>query len=676
MDFLQFTSGFSSIKNLAGLALFDPEGELIDSSLPFSDERATALAKPLNEMLRQCQEQGRTDNRFVIETDKGTVIYCGLGENSALLLLEGSEEVDSTLKVLAWQRTKLEEELDQELTPAPALPASGEELAPHPLSLEPQEHPSVEVTPAPATPSPVFNLADKPASTVSSTHPPARLAGSPQQPSPFQVSRPAKGRWLLPAALIFAIVLSIVYIAQRPVDPPIAKPLEAIESTPAPSSSSLASAPAPNSAPTQPEEEMTDLILRGNFPLNSELMTGVISAFIAAEGLELEHTEGDEKRKVFEVSGANKVGRIILQPLDPSDPPFVDSEEKRPEFDSENLTLISSFRLQPTHFERLNRAGVDFSDPASETVIGMDAVSFVLHPDSPYRSFTPALLKEILSDGITNWSAFNQGDLPINVYVLPWHQFNTPNLGPDLFGITGTRLVRTHRTLPNISELLKAVNNDPGAIGILPRSQAPEGQRLLGVVSSVTGKVVPPGKWEISQFNYPFSHFVYAYTSPSPSETQKKFLSFLGSAAGKKALEEGGLVLPRITPDANGTDPAEQHRQPLYKGRPDDLRKFLSGYTRVESPRLYRYRQGGGVPPEELEGLVEKVGKDRSYRIVAYANSKAENTIQVGKWVEQELRKQGATDVTYFSASDRLPLYIKEDAIAPLLNNRVEIWTR
>jgi|GEM_PF-3320865 len=94
-NFIKITQKFADFKTLSGLAIFSSDGRFIDTSLPLSDEFSEDIGQYFYEMLSSYREQGRVNNRFVVETSQSTLLYAEHSKGAFLFMVEGNTEIDA-----------------------------------------------------------------------------------------------------------------------------------------------------------------------------------------------------------------------------------------------------------------------------------------------------------------------------------------------------------------------------------------------------------------------------------------------------------------------------------------------------------------------------------------------------------------------------------------------------
>lgn len=77
---------------------------------------------------------------------------------------------------------------------------------------------------------------------------------------------------------------------------------------------------------------------------------------------------------------------------------------------------VADRRMKDSDVEKLAVAGIpDLRDTSDETVLGVDGIVMIAHPDNPVRNLTSLEIARIWSGEITNWLELGGGNVPITV---------------------------------------------------------------------------------------------------------------------------------------------------------------------------------------------------------------------------------------------------------------------
>ena len=77
---------------------------------------------------------------------------------------------------------------------------------------------------------------------------------------------------------------------------------------------------------------------------------------------------------------------------------------------------VADRRMKDSDVAKIAAAGIpDLRDTADETVLGVDGIVMIAHPDNPVRNLTSLEISKIWSGEITNWLELGGGNVPISV---------------------------------------------------------------------------------------------------------------------------------------------------------------------------------------------------------------------------------------------------------------------
>src|SRR5262249_13632329 len=106
----------------------------------------------------------------------------------------------------------------------------------------------------------------------------------------------------------------------------------------------------------------------------------------------------------------------------------------------------------------------DLTAPASETVVAMDGIAIIVHPNNAVDRLTTAQLERIFGGTITNWSELGGPALPIK--VLARDKISGTHDAFMSLVMHGTELKAT-RMFENSEALVREVRSARGAIGFV-----------------------------------------------------------------------------------------------------------------------------------------------------------------------------------------------------------------
>ncbi|MEE9455175.1 MAG: phosphate ABC transporter substrate-binding/OmpA family protein [Paracoccaceae bacterium] len=360
---------------------------------------------------------------------------------------------------------------------------------------------------------------------------------------------------------------------------------------------------------------------------------------------------------------------------------------------------VADRRMKDSDLAKLQAAGIaELRDTSNETVVGVDGIVVILHPDNPVRNLSTLEIAQIWSGEITNWLELGGGNYPINI------QSFGKNSGDR--GILLDRVVRPHgrdETL-NVAEnksyqgMVDAVIADRGGIGFVGRSFAHGVRRLT--IREDCGLLSPPTDFRIKIEGYALSRRLYMYTKPGSLHPEARAFidwsltdeaqpyieesGFVGRGLDRMRLEDMGMMLihtAAVEPDFNPGQYVNMMRELRNTDRLSISFRFKTGSSTldVESVRnleeLAERMELGQFDGTEvlLIGFADSVGNQVQNTQLAQSRALA-----VRKEMERVLSPQALSKLKLIPLSygELLPLSCNGNDLGRARNRRVEVWLR
>ncbi|NNE89593.1 MAG: OmpA family protein [Silicimonas sp.] len=342
----------------------------------------------------------------------------------------------------------------------------------------------------------------------------------------------------------------------------------------------------------------------------------------------------------------------------------------------------------------------DLRDTNNETVLGLDGIVLITHPDNPVRNLSALEVAKIWSGEITNWIELGGGNMPIKV--------NSFGEGSGDRAVLLDGLVRPNgrdETVPvtrwsAYQDMVDAVMEEPGGVGFVGRWLARTNDVNLVSIRETCGLLSPPTDFRMKIEGYALSRRLYAYTNPAGVNAEAQaFLDWTLTPAAQKYIKESHFIdreLERMRledmgmmlihnaasePDFNGPQYAQMMSELRGADRLSISFRFATGSSTLDSEsvrnvaELGRRLQKGEFDGMEvlLVGFADSVG-DR-VRNTALAQSRADavrnilrRELPAGMIIEKQF--------TPMSFGEMLPLSCNETDIGRERNRRVEVWLR
>lgn len=151
----------------------------------------------------------------------------------------------------------------------------------------------------------------------------------------------------------------------------------------------------------------------------------------------------------------------------------------------------SALFLQREHVDLAIRIGEPSSLPIPAYQIDQEEVLIIAHPKNPVRSLTRAQVQGLFSGSLQNWQEVGGEDAPVQVWVFPRGEDVQQVFSATLEGTPITSLARLATTPES---MLRAISDDPHAIGLLTRRLLDERVRpVFTVALTPVLALMPPG---------------------------------------------------------------------------------------------------------------------------------------------------------------------------------------
>ncbi len=180
-------------------------------------------------------------------------------------------------------------------------------------------------------------------------------------------------------------------------------------------------------------------------------------------------------------------------------------------------------------------------------LVGMDAMSIIVHPDNPLHGLSLQQLAEIyVRDGeIERWS-----DLGVQVagcseqLIMRIGRKNNSGtyfeFREEVIG-RGRHFHHQLERAESSSAMVRRVAKDPCAIGYVGMGFVTSAVKTL-CLSKGKGPCVPPTPAYAMEKRYPLSRNLYLVTLGEPSEPVKKYLNWILAANGQEMLQKAGFI--------------------------------------------------------------------------------------------------------------------------------------
>lgn len=178
--------------------------------------------------------------------------------------------------------------------------------------------------------------------------------------------------------------------------------------------------------------------------------------------------------------------------------------------------------------------------PIFQTVVGLDGLALVVHPNNPVSELTLDQLSDIFTGKITNWKILGGKNLPIlilsrernsgtHVYFLEQVLRGGKSDGKEEFSNSALMM-------PSSQAIAQEVETSEAAIGYVGLGYVTPKQKVLGIAKTPKGPFVHPSIETAQNGTYLISRPLYFLTRGEPAGEVKDFVGFVTSPEGQEIV--------------------------------------------------------------------------------------------------------------------------------------------
>ncbi|MFQ6551122.1 substrate-binding domain-containing protein [Aestuariibius insulae] len=362
---------------------------------------------------------------------------------------------------------------------------------------------------------------------------------------------------------------------------------------------------------------------------------------------------------------------------------------------------VADRRMKDSDVEKIAPAGIpDLRDTANETVLGVDGIVMITHPDNPVRNLSALDVARIWSGEVTNWLEFGGGDYPITVNSFSESSGDRAVMMDALVRPNGRDETARVTRWSAYQDMVDAVIADRGGIGFVGRWLARTNDVNLLDIREECGLLSPPTDFRMKIEGYALSRRLYAYTTPGrvhpeaqafldwtlTKEAQQyiKESNFIDRELERMRLEDMGMMLVHtaaVEPDFDGQQYSDMMQQLRGADRLSVSFRFNTGSSilDVESVRnieeLAERMEAGEFDGLEvlLVGFADSIGDRTRNTALAQARADAVREILARSLNPDTRRRLGLLPLSY---GELLPLSCNDGDVGRARNRRVEVWLR
>jgi phosphate transport system substrate-binding protein len=426
-----------------------------------------------------------------------------------------------------------------------------------------------------------------------------------------------------------------------------------------------------------PPEIAARVILRLHGPeaVSSDLLSGLVEAFLRKEGFAGVETKAGTAPRTRLVRG---------QRPGANEPEAIEIKSSREQEAFVRLAkgecdFAVALRV-PTGEEETRMSGVvDVNSKACVHVLALDAPAVIVHKGNPIESVTTAQLEAIWKAETDNWAALGGATAPIQVHLLEDNHPQT-DLFPSFLREHLVTRGRVHRHA-SPKALADAVAGTPEAIGIVPmRFIAPA--HAVAVKPGADAQSLMPSQFTTATEDYAFTRRILLYNASSHGPVVSQFLRFIASGEGQDIVGKLGYADQNLRP-------RREDLPALYKQAKDMPAWIIKGLVGAERLSAnFRFATGKSELDvkalADIERVVPRLAEQdmrgKQLLLAGFADSRGGDTINCplsverARTVSRELQKLGVTAAAAIGLCSALPVAPNTDETGWEKNRRVELW--
>lgn len=333
--------------------------------------------------------------------------------------------------------------------------------------------------------------------------------------------------------------------------------------------------------------------------------------------------------------------------------------------------------------------------PGHEHVVALDAVVLFVSPKNEINALSTEQILRIFAGEIKDWSAVGSFQGKIKLYAPDETSETSRTFQSLMLQPSGKRIASDVKRFGSNAELVKALADDPGGIGIASFSEMGMAKPLS--LKDACGLLLKPSQFSVKSGEYPLSRKLYYYTAKPANDHVASLLAYAISSKASPALGEAGLIdnglitMPfahyrdRViasliaAPQDFNLDLMRQLIKTLRSGhRLSATMQFESGSTDLDSesvqllPKIADHLRTSDLSGKQivLVGYSDSSGQFEHNRALALRRANAVRDVLVNT-ANGTLKPD---DIQLYSYSELFPLACNNTEQGRDKNRRVEIW--
>ncbi len=442
------------------------------------------------------------------------------------------------------------------------------------------------------------------------------------------------------------------------------------------------------------EETTTEFVVAGDRLLGLRLMPALLREFGESYGSTVQTLSADGTSMVMNVTGGNIGGETKMTILPTSSSAGIDTL-----FKGEAQFALSTRPARPREIRAFEEFGLgDLDSDSQETILALDGLLLITHPENPVRAITEANAAQVFSGRIENWAQLGGRNAPINVYIRDDESgslevFDTLVMRPSNQTMSANAIV-----LDSDEAISQAVANDPNGIGFTSFAAVGEAQPLA--IRGECGLQIPPTAFSIKTEEYPLTRLLYAYQTNRPLEGRAAdFKNFMTSDAAQELVTASGFIDQSITVESINSQGMRVASAVINNETDQELPQLREMIDLlIAADRLsttYRFETGSARLNARAEADVQRLAdllatnrfSNKEVLFIGFTDSvgDAELNRQLSQQRAEQVQQAviaanpalaGSVRMRAIGYGEISPLGCNESQTGRLINRRVEVWVR
>jgi phosphate transport system substrate-binding protein len=333
---------------------------------------------------------------------------------------------------------------------------------------------------------------------------------------------------------------------------------------------------------------------------------------------------------------------------------------------------MSSRQIKPGEAASLSSLG-DMLSPASEHILGLDGLAFIVNRTNAVSALSVAQLAGIFSGEIADWSAVSGRHGTIKLYS---RDDKSGTYDTFMSLVLGSRkLASSAARIEDSRQLVEKVVADLDAIGFVGMPYA-DGSKAIAISDKGTRPLMP-SRLTVATEDYSLSRRLYLYTPSNMSPDVRRFIEFALGRQGQDVVADSGFVSQNVNAERFAPPPGTPEYTRMTSGaqRLTLNFRFRAGSSELDNKALVdldrvvsfisdlRY-SGKDVM---LFGFADSTGRDAANETLSKDRARTVS----GQFEQRGLKAGG---VTGFGSGN--PIASNDTAEGREKNRRVEIWVK